>query len=197
MASWITITPRIQLGLKIANQVDNSKFRLLINRICQTLQSTVNTRIFSEEEEEKLLVSLDLNKDDLICLLDAVTSIYKQAACNIIKPQLMESTLKDTFKVNDDKVQTFLNAWITYGKGIIDNFRQMSIFPIQVKDIDWCLNIQAASSTVKKDVRPMALLQLNLTGEEESKLTVEFDKKELIDLYQNLEKMQSQLDSLK
>lgn len=43
----------------------------------------------------------------------------------------------------------------------------------------------------------MSLLQLNLTGEEESKLTVEFDKKELIDLYHNLEKIQSQLDAFK
>ncbi|XP_076751804.1 COMM domain containing 10 protein valette [Xylocopa sonorina] len=197
MASWVTVTPRLEQGLKIANQVDNGKFRLLINRICQSLQSNVNPKVFSEEEEEKLLVSLDLKKDDLVCLLDAITSIYKQAVCNIIKPQLMESTLKDTFKVEDDKVQVFLNAWITYGKSIIDHFRQMSIFPVQVKDIDWCLNIQAASSTIKKDVRPMALVQLNLTGEEESKLTVEFNKKELIDLYQNLEKMQSQLDSFK
>lgn len=71
------------------------------------------------------------------------------------------------------------------------------IILFQVKDIDWCLNIQAASSTIKKDVRPMALLQLNLTGEQESKLTVEFDKKELTELYQNLEKIQSQLDALK
>ncbi|KAF3423119.1 hypothetical protein E2986_02290 [Frieseomelitta varia] len=197
MASWITVTPRLERGLKITNQVDNSKFRLLINRICQTLQLSVNTRIFSEEEEEKLLVSLDVNKDDLVCLLDTIILIYKQATCNIIKPQLMESTLKDTFKINDEKVQIFLNAWITYGKGIIDHFRQISIFPVQVKDIDWCLNIQAASSSIKKDVRPMSLLQLNLTGEEESKLTVEFDKKELIDLYNNLEKIQSQLDAFK
>ncbi|CAL7946101.1 unnamed protein product [Xylocopa violacea] len=197
MASWITVTPRLEQGLKIANQVDNSKFRLLINRICQALQSNVNPKIFSEEEEEKLLVSLDLKKDDLVCLLDAIISIYKQAVCNIIKPQLMESTLKDTFKIDDDKVQVFLNAWLTYGKSIIDHFRQMSIFPVQVKDIDWCLNIQAASSTIKKDVRPMALVQLNLTEEEDSKLTVEFNKKELINLYQNLEKMQSQLDSFK
>lgn len=197
MASWITATPRFEQGLKIANQVDSSKFRLLINRICQTLQSNVNTKIFSEEEEEKLLVSLDLNKDDLVCLLDAIILIYKQAACNIIKPHLMESTLKGTFNTDDDKVQIFLNAWITYGKGIIDHLRQMSIFPVQVQKIDWCLNIQAASSTIKRDARPMALLQLNLTGEEESKLTVEFDKKELVDLYQNLEKIQSQLDVLK
>ncbi|XP_076177477.1 COMM domain containing 10 protein valette [Ptiloglossa arizonensis] len=197
MATWIAVTPRLERGLKIANQIDNSKFRLLINRICQTLQSNVNSKIFSEEEEEKLLVSLDLNKDDLVFLLDAIISIYKQAACNIIKSQSLENTLKDTFKTNDDKVQIFLNAWVTYGKCIIDNFKQKSIFPIQVKDIDWCLNIQAASSTIKKDVRPMALLQLNLTGEQESKLTVEFDKKELTELYQNLEKIQSQLDALK
>lgn len=43
----------------------------------------------------------------------------------------------------------------------------------------------------------MALLQLNLTGEDESKLTLEFDKKELIDLHHNLERIQSQLDAFK
>ena len=197
MATWITLTPRLEQGLRIANQIDSSKFRLLINRICQTLQSDAKARTFSEEEEEKLLVSLVLNKDELACLLDALILFYKQAACNIIKVQSMESTLKDTFKTDDDKVQIYLNAWVAYGKGIIDNFRQISIFPVQVKDIDWCLNIQAASSTIKKDVRPTALMQLNLTREEQSKLTVEFDKQKLIDLYQNLEKIQSQLDALK
>lgn len=191
------MTPRLERGLKIASQIDNSKFRLLINRICQTLQSNVDTKIFSEEEEEKLLVSLDLSKDDLVSLLDALTTIYKQAARNAIKPQSMESTLKDTFNTDDDKVQIFLHAWVTYGKGIIENFRQQSIFPVQVKDIDWSLNVQVASSTIKKNVRPVALLQLNLTAEQRSKLTAEFDKKELTDLYQNLEKIQSQLDALK
>lgn len=122
----------LERGLKIANQIDNSKFRLLINRICQTLQAAVDAKVFSEEEEEKLLVSLDLNKDDLGFLLDAIVQFYKQAACNIVKSQLMENTLKDTFKIDDDKVQIFVNAWVAYGKGIIDNFRQKSIFPVQV-----------------------------------------------------------------
>ncbi|XP_033340037.2 COMM domain containing 10 protein valette [Megalopta genalis] len=197
MATWITVTPRLEQGLDIVNGIDNSKFRLLINRICQTLQSGAAAKVFSVEEEEKLLVSLNLNKDDLAILLEAITTIYKQAARNIIKPQSMEITLKDTFQADNEKIQIFLNAWIAYGKGIIDNFRQESIFPIQVKDIDWCLNIQAASSAIKKDVRPMALLQLNLVGEQQSQLTVEFDKKGLTDLYQNLEKIQSQLDALK
>lgn len=107
----------------------------------------MNTKIFNEEEEEKLLVSLDLNKDDLVCLLDAVILIYKQAACNIIKPQLMESSLKDTFKTDDDKVQIFINAWVTYGKGIIEHFRQMSIFPIQV-----CYNDKPLIQTIIRNI---------------------------------------------
>lgn len=41
------------------------------------------------------------------------------------------------------------------------------------------------------------MLQLNLTGDKSSKLTVELDKKELTDLYNNLERIQSQLDALK
>lgn len=197
MGSWINVTPRLEQGLRISNKIDSSKFRLLVNRICQTLRSDVSTKVFSEEEEEKLLVSLDLNRDDLTLLLDGIVLIYKQAACNIVKPSAMEAVLKDTFQIAEDKVQIFLNAWITYGKGIIDNLRQKSIFPVQVKDIDWCLNIQSASSTVKKDVRPVALLELGLIGEKNSKLTVEFDKKELTGLYENLEKIQVQLDALK
>lgn len=43
----------------------------------------------------------------------------------------------------------------------------------------------------------MTLFQLDFTGEKDSKLTIEFDKKSLTDLYMNLEKIQNQLDALK
>lgn len=66
----------------------------------------------------------------------------------------------------------------------------------KVKDINWCLNVQSSSSAISKDARPVALLQLGLTGDKTSTLTVEFDKKQLTDLYYNLEKIQTQLDAL-
>ncbi|XP_014482049.1 PREDICTED: COMM domain-containing protein 10 [Dinoponera quadriceps] len=196
MAAWISITPKLEQGLKIVSRVDNSKFRLLVNRICQSLQSSIDTKVFSEEEEEKLLVSLDLTKDELTLLLDTVTSIYTQAACNIVKPSVMEAVMRDNLKIDDEKISIFTNAWMTYGKGIVENLRQKSIFPTQVKDINWCLNVQSSSSTISKDARPVALLQLGLTGDKTSTLTVEFDKKQLTSLYYNLEKIQTQLDAL-
>lgn len=67
----------------------------------------------------------------------------------------------------------------------------------KVKDINWCLNVQSSSSSISKDARPVALLQLSLTGDKTSMLTTEFDKKQLIELYYNLEKIQTQLDVLK
>lgn len=196
MAAWINVTLKLEQGLTIVARLDNSKFRLLVNRICQSLQSSIDTKVFSEEEEEKLLVSLDLTKDELILLLDTITSIYKQAACNVVKPSLMETVMKDNFKIDEEKISIFTNAWMTYGKGIVENLRQKSMFPIQVKDINWCLNVQSSSSTISKDARPVALLQLGLTGDKTSTLTVEFDKKQLTDLYYNLEKIQTQLDAL-
>lgn len=114
------------------NRVDNSKFRLFVNRICQSLQSSIDTKVFNEEEEEKLLVSLDLTKDELSLLLDTVTSIYTQAACNIVKPAMMETVMRDNLKIDDEKISIFANAWMTYGKGIVENLRQTSIFPTQV-----------------------------------------------------------------
>lgn len=196
MAAWINVTSKLEQGLIIVARLDNSKFRLLVNRICQSLQSSINTKVFNEEEEEKLLVSLNLMKNELILLLDTITSIYMQAACNVVKPSLMETVMKDNFKIDEEKISIFINAWITYGKGIVENLRQKSMFPIQVKDINWCLNVQSSSSAISKDARPVALLQLGLTGDETSTLTVEFDKKQLTDLYYNLEKIQTQLDAL-
>lgn len=197
MSSWITVTPCLQQGLKIASRIDCGKFRLLVNRICQNLQSLSNTKAFSEEEEEKLLISLELNKEELTFLLDAVTLIYKQAVFHIIKPTALESVLRDTFNLDNDRTFIFVNSWINYGKGIVESFRKRSIFPTQIKDINWCLNIQSSSSTISNDASPMALFQLDFMGDRDSKLTIEFDKKSLTDLYANLEKIQSQLDALK
>jgi len=57
--------------------------------------------------------------------------------------------------------------------------------------------VQSSSSAISKDARPVALLQLDLIGDKTSTLTMEFDKKQLTELYYNLEKIQIQLDALK
>lgn len=123
---------RLQQGMKIVSQIDNAKFRPLVNRICQNLHLSTAEKAFSSEEVEKLLVSLNLKRDELDLLHDSITLIYSQAAFSVVKPAIMESIMKETFQVSEDKISIFVNAWITYAKGIIDALRNKSIFPRQV-----------------------------------------------------------------
>ena len=48
-----------------------------------------------------------------------------------------------------------------------------------------------------KQAKPVAKLQLKLSGSETSKVAVEMDKTQLWDLYHKLDDIQLQLDSLK
>ena len=90
-------------------------------------------KIFSQEEEEKLLISLEVNKETLIILLDTIKLIYLQAAYGIVKPAAMEMLMKESFSISEEKVTIFTTAWITHAKGIIDCLRHKSIFPTQVR----------------------------------------------------------------
>ena len=70
---------RLQKAVDIINGLDGSKFPLLVNRITQTMQAgAINEKAFSTEEEEKLQVSLSLEKEDLKLLLESTTFIIEQ-----------------------------------------------------------------------------------------------------------------------
>ena len=96
------------------------------------MQSGVRDDIFNVEEEEKLMASLSLEKDDLKILLNTIISVYSQAAFHIVKPTIVETTMKENFSIGDDKVAILSHAWITHAEGIINAFKHKSIFPNQV-----------------------------------------------------------------
>ncbi|XP_014209540.1 COMM domain-containing protein 10-like [Copidosoma floridanum] len=190
---WISIDERMKRGLRVLDQVENSKLRLLVNRICQSLKSGASENIFNVEEEEKLLVSLSLEKVDLDILLQVLTSILTEAAFHSVKSTIMENTMKNDFSIGDDKVAILSHCWITHGEEIMDSFRQKSIFPCQMTDVSWRVDVKAASTAMAKEAKPVAKIQLNLEGSEKSRLTVEMDRTELSDLYNKLNDIQAQL----
>ncbi|XP_012256358.2 COMM domain-containing protein 10-like [Athalia rosae] len=201
MTTWITVTPRLREGLVILDQINSGKLRLLASRVCQNLQSRIGANTFSQDEEEKLSISLNLSPTDLNLLLDTTTLIYIQAAYHIVKPAAMESYMKDTFNIQDEKINVLVQTWMAHAKGIVDTLRQKSIFPTQVTEINWNLNVQCSSTAVAKDMRTHGMLQLGITDisgkDSPTMLTIEADKTGLTELFDNLEKIQRQLDSLK
>lgn len=178
--------------------VDSGKLRLLVNHICQSLRIGIDSKkIFTPEEEKKLLLSLNLKQIDLDILLNTLITVYNKAAFAEVKPQIVDATMKNDFQLDEEKAAIISQSWSLCGKGIIDAFRQKSTLPNQVSEINWSLNIQSSSMASATEIRPVVNLQLNFGNPSDSKLTVEFDKKDLSDLYHNLEDIQTQLDALK
>lgn len=67
----------------------------------------------------------------------------------------------------------------------------------QVSDISWSVDVQAAMTGAAREAKPVAKIQLHMQSSELSNLSVEMDKHQLWDLYNKLDDIQSQLDSLK
>lgn len=199
MANWINVTPSLRRAVDLINNLDASKFPLLLNRITQAMQNgATNEKAFSNEEEEKLQVSLGLQRSDLKLLLESTTFIIEQAAYYMTKPSVLQRHLSDTLKLNDDKSEAFVNAWISSAKGIVEHLRQRSLFPAQLEDVRWSLNLQTASDSQTKQVIPKAVFQFGLKTNENSceNVTVGFTHEEVYEFYKHLETIQSQLDGL-
>jgi hypothetical protein len=79
LTSFFDFIFSLKRAVDLINNLDASKFPLLLNRITQAMQnSATNEKAFSTEEEEKLQVSLGLQKSDLKLLLESTTFIIEQ-----------------------------------------------------------------------------------------------------------------------
>lgn len=58
-----------------------------------------------------------------------------KAAYYMTKPSVLQRHLSDTLKLNDDKSEAFVKAWISSAKGIVEHLRQRSLFPAQVGEL--------------------------------------------------------------
>ncbi|KAJ8678937.1 hypothetical protein QAD02_014724 [Eretmocerus hayati] len=197
MPPWITVDDRIKCGLQILNQIENNKLRQLVNRVCQSLESSLDDTIFSTDEEEKLSSSLNLDQSGIKVLLHTFKTIYNSAAIHFVTPAAMESSMKDKLCIEDDKIAVLVNAWLTHSEKIIAAHKKKSIFPSQVSDVSWTIDVKAASTAIAREAKPVAKLQLELKGDENEFITVEMNKTQLSDLYEKLGDIQDQLERSK
>ena len=182
------------------NKVDPSKFPLLITRVLQRYHVLEYKQIFSVEEIVKLEASLVLKKEELQLLLDGIKFVVDKAAYFVLKPATLSKELMD-IGLEEEKATAFSQGWTNFGKAVIERLKKKKFFPVQLEDINWRLNLQLGQSFQSRQKIPNAIFQLDLSDEskptgEKEEVTVEFSREELYSFYEELEKMQEQLDSL-
>ena len=203
---FIVETEQIKTAIKFINGIENTKFRLLIQRIVQKLH-LANDAYFKEEEIEKLENSLELSKENINLLISFIEFVFLQSAYFTIKPNHLETQLSN-LKLDEEKSALVIEFWKENAKEIVDRIRETkSISHKRLADIRWRLSLQLASDSKSKQKLTNALIEFQINSDSNSSedkkndskkenVIVEFTRDELYDLFLKLDIIQKQLDNL-
>ncbi|AWP07361.1 putative COMM domain-containing protein 10 [Scophthalmus maximus] len=187
----------IKEAVTFINAIDVNKFSRLISRIIQKLHLK-GERTFSEEEEQKLEAALSLDKQALNLVLETAAFILEQAVYHNVKPAALQQQL-EAVHLNSDKAEVFSQSWATAGPELLEKLKHNTFAPKKLEYVGWQLNLQMAQSSQARLKSPSAILQLGLRNDDsevQENVFVEFNHQELLELYNKLEIVQGQLDSL-
>lgn len=197
MTAIFTNSPKLSTAVEIINNLEQDKFPKITSRIAESLHDRTKTA-FSSEEKHKLTSVLKLDESNLQLVLNTIEFVLQQAAYHALKPVVLKAHLTQ-LKISDEKSDVLCLAWQSFGKEIDNGFRNQSIAPKQLEDISWDLNLKLSQTSKSKLKEPNAVFQLGIKDQDCNKkenLLVEFNHEQLLNLYNKLEMIQSQMDSL-
>jgi hypothetical protein len=192
-------TSQFTKSLQLVNQLDSAKFPLLLSRIIQKVHLKDEVS-FTDEEIDKLQKSLHLPASELKDVIEACEFIFHQAAYHSAKPNILAEQLRQ-LQLEDDKVDALTDAWTHAARDVISRLRQHSLPPLQLESVNWRLGLQVAQKNQSNIKLPDAVLELRLKdatsgSDQANNIRMEFSHLELYSFYNQLEAIQSQLDSL-
>lgn len=145
------------------------------------------------EELEKLV---RIDRTDFLLLIKTLSYILKRASTFIMKPTKLQQELKEKLNLQDNKIDVILKLWIKNMKPIFDNLEiDESGKSNELENVGWKLKVQLSSEAQQKEKTPIAQLQLVTTVGDP--INLEVNHTELLSLYNQLESIQSELDSLR
>lgn len=197
MASMFTETTSFKKAVSVINALGDVKFPLLLRRILEKLHLK-DEKAFTEEEEGKLQSALKLSLDDVKLLLEFIEFIFSQASYHMAKPATLSEQLTQ-LGLDEDKVVSIVEEWAANGKQVIERLRRKPFATKQLETISWKFGMQMAQSSRGQMKEPNAIFELGIgdhQSKDSEKLLLEFNHEELYKFYNQLEKIQAQLDSL-
>lgn len=122
-----------------------------------------------------------------------------------MKPTKLQSELKEKLKLHDNKIDVIMKLWIKNMKPILDNLevKDEPVQSNQLEQIGWKLKMQLSSEPQQKEKIPLAQMQLHTTAEgansssQSEPINFEMNHMELLDMYNQMEAIQNELDSLR
>ncbi|XP_055385642.1 uncharacterized protein LOC129614793 [Condylostylus longicornis] len=190
---WIKITERAREGIKIVNNLKYEVFCTVLDYVDRNMNHEDHDEPENALEDLEKLVGVP--RTDFLLLIKTLSYILKRTSTFIIKPTKLQSELREKLRIGDDKVDAIIKLWIKNTKPILDNLESKNISENELNDVTWKLKVQMASHCQQKEKTPIACLQLRTV--EGPNIDLEMSHEELSHLYNQLELIQNELDSLR
>lgn len=158
-----------------------------------------NENPFSAEEEEKLCEILNLEDEQFAKVISSSTFIFDQSAKHALKATKLAGELNKT-TMEESQITGFVRAWTEHGPKLIEKLKETCFAPTTLKAMNWSLQMSVASQNSARLRKPRAIFEFK-TGDPLNKkpsdsFFMELSMNELTNLFNDLEQIQQQLDSL-
>mmetsp|Transcript_9959 Transcript_9959/g.15022 ORF Transcript_9959/g.15022 Transcript_9959/m.15022 type:complete len:199 (+) Transcript_9959:102-698(+) len=194
----IKFASRFLQAAEILNEIPGEKFPLLLNRIFQKLHLK-NEKLFSDAEEAQLMNLFSLTAENLTLVLNSCCYIFEQAAFQGVGPEPLYEQLLEA-GIDEVHGKAIGRVWASERAEFVGKLKQRSLGASALVGTDHHLNLMIGESNLTKLQEPTALFEFTLTTpggkQENEKTAVEFSHSELFSFFQDLERVQQQLDSL-
>lgn len=196
-------TEALTSAISILNKIESGKFPLLLSRIISRYHSPEYTNYFSPNEIIKLETSLGIDRIQVQLVIDTIKFVIDKASYSALKPATLANELME-IGLEEERAGVCAQAWGNNGKSVIERLKKEPFCPSQLEDVHWRLNLQLAQTDLTRQKIPNAIFEFQISdsstvpggGSSERNVTTEFTKDELYSFFNELEKIQAQLDQL-
>mmetsp|Transcript_37490 Transcript_37490/g.64681 ORF Transcript_37490/g.64681 Transcript_37490/m.64681 type:complete len:214 (+) Transcript_37490:108-749(+) len=200
----IAVTARLKEATGLINGITVAKFPILVTRIIGKLHLRSES-IFTDAEQEQLCSLFGLTTSQLSTVLESLSYILEQAAYHTIHPNQLKDLLMGA-DMDEEHAQAVATVWAEEATEFVGRLKEHTMSgPKALLDSQYRLHLMMGESNLTRLKDPSALFEFKLgraeagpQGQNTDKedVVVEFSHSELYDLFQQLEHVQEQLDSL-
>ena len=189
------------------NVISVDKFSKLLQRIIQKLHIR-DERLFTVEEETQLKTVFNLTDETLRLVIDVCCYIFEQAAFSGIGPEPLYETLLEA-GIDELHSKVIGRLWAAEALNFINKLKSRTLGSKSLLETRYHMNLIMADSILSKQHEPTAIFEFTLSNPETNdttnttnntnnteKLCAEFSHQELYGLFNDLERIQAQLDNL-
>ena len=133
-------------------------------------------------------------------LISSSSFIIDQSAKHALKANKLKAELNKT-SMNESQINGFIKSWTENGPKLIEKLKETCFAPTTLKAMNWSLQMSVASQNSARLRKPRAIFEfktgdpLNTKAKQDS-FFMELSMEELTNFFNDLEKIQEQLDSL-